>query len=194
MLEVDEIFTTIWLSRSSGSRLGDDLSPILGLFFVNCSSICSYSAPSTGSECCNEHVCVSVYVCLSLSMSVEPRFQTLPNFLCMLPVSMVWSSYSDVAICYTGYTSGFVNDVMFSLFSIMGLWRGQYKWVTREKYHNKNSNWLSSGGMLAWISVWGEVQICMWPSRCHCHSLSLAPVSPDWFYLPDTSSPWLSRT
>jgi len=25
-----------------------------------------------------------------------------------------------------------------------------------------------SGGMLAWLSVWGEVQICIWPSRCHC--------------------------
>ena len=34
--------------------------------------------------------------------------------------------------------------------------------------------------------------ICLWwdadlhiPSWCHCHSLSLAPVNPDWFYLPD---------
>jgi len=35
-----------------------------------------------------------------------------------------------------------------------------------------------SGGMLAWLSVWGEMQICQ------CHSLSLAPVNPDWFYLP----------
>ena len=33
-------------------------------------------------------------------------------------------------------------------------------------------------------SVWGKVQICIWPSWCHCHSLSLAPVNPDWFYLP----------
>jgi len=41
-----------------------------------------------------------------------------------------------------------------------------------------------SGGMLAWFSFWGEVQICIWPSGCHCHSLSLAPVNPDWFYLP----------
>jgi len=41
-----------------------------------------------------------------------------------------------------------------------------------------------SGGMLAWLSVWGKVQICIWPSWCHCHSLSLAPVNPDWFYLP----------
>jgi len=27
----------------------------------------------------------------------------------------------------------------------------------------------------------GCVQICIWPSWCHCHSLSLAPVNPDWF-------------
>jgi len=37
--------------------------------------------------------------------------------------------------------------------------------------------------MLAWLSVWGEMQICIWPSRCHCHSLSLASVNPDWLYL-----------
>jgi len=24
-----------------------------------------------------------------------------------------------------------------------------------------------SGGMLAWLSVWDEVQICIWPNRCH---------------------------
>jgi len=34
-----------------------------------------------------------------------------------------------------------------------------------------------SGGILAWLSVWDEVQIiCILPSRCHCHSLSLASV------------------
>jgi len=41
-----------------------------------------------------------------------------------------------------------------------------------------------SGGVLTWLSVWGEVQICIWPRWCHCHSLFLAPVNPDWFYLP----------
>jgi len=46
-----------------------------------------------------------------------------------------------------------------------------------------------SGGMLAWLSVWGEVQICIWPSWCHCPSLSLAVINPDWFYLSGTSSP-----
>jgi len=45
--------------------------------------------------------------------------------------------------------------------------------------------------MLTWLSVWGEVQICIWPSWCHCHSLSLAPGNPDWFwfYLSGTGSP-----
>jgi len=27
-----------------------------------------------------------------------------------------------------------------------------------------------SGGVLAWLSVWSEVQmICIWSSWCHCH-------------------------
>ena len=33
-----------------------------------------------------------------------------------------------------------------------------------------------SGGVLAWLSVCSNVQTCMWPSWCHCHSLSLALV------------------
>ena len=33
-----------------------------------------------------------------------------------------------------------------------------------------------SGGFLAWLSVWSEVLTCIWPSWCHCHSLSLASV------------------
>jgi len=33
-----------------------------------------------------------------------------------------------------------------------------------------------SGGVLAWLSVWSELQICICPSCCHFHSLSLASV------------------
>ena len=45
-----------------------------------------------------------------------------------------------------------------------------------------------SGGVLAWLSVGSEVQTCIWPSWCHCHSLSLASVqsklvSPFWYRL-----------
>ena len=43
-------------------------------------------------------------------------------------------------------------------------------------------------GVLAWLSVWREVQTCKWPSWCHCDSLSLASVksrlvSPLWYQL-----------
>jgi len=41
-----------------------------------------------------------------------------------------------------------------------------------------------SGAMLAWLYVWVKVQICIWSSWCQYHSLSLAPVNSDWFYLP----------
>ena len=37
--------------------------------------------------------------------------------------------------------------------------------------------------MLAWLSVCSEVQTCIWPSWCHCHSLSLASVK-SWLVLP----------
>ena len=33
-----------------------------------------------------------------------------------------------------------------------------------------------SGGVLVWLSVCSEVQTCIWPGWCHCHSLSLASV------------------
>ena len=36
--------------------------------------------------------------------------------------------------------------------------------------------WKTEWWVLAWLSVWSEVQTCIWPSWCHCHSLSLASV------------------
>ena len=45
-----------------------------------------------------------------------------------------------------------------------------------------------SGGVLVCLSAWSEVQTCIWPSWCHCHSLSLASVKsrlvlPFWYRL-----------
>jgi len=34
----------------------------------------------------------------------------------------------------------------------------------------------TSSEVLAWLSVWSEMQTCIWPSWCQCHSLSLASV------------------
>ena len=46
----------------------------------------------------------------------------------------------------------------------------------------------TSGGVLAWLSVGSDMQTCIWPSWCHCHSLSLASVKsglvlPFWYWL-----------
>ena len=46
-----------------------------------------------------------------------------------------------------------------------------------------------SGGLLAWLFVWSDVQTCIWPSWCHCHSLSLASVKSRLVYLSGTGSP-----
>jgi len=46
-----------------------------------------------------------------------------------------------------------------------------------------------SGGMLAWLSVWGEVQIYICPSWCYFHSLSLASVKSRLVLLPLTQVP-----
>jgi len=45
-----------------------------------------------------------------------------------------------------------------------------------------------SSGVLAWLSVWSEIQTCIWPSWCHCYSLCLASVKsrlvlPFWYRL-----------
>ena len=42
-------------------------------------------------------------------------------------------------------------------------------WLGGRKGIRPVNNWV-----LAWLSVWSKVQTCIWPSWCHCHSLSLA--------------------
>jgi len=42
--------------------------------------------------------------------------------------------------------------------------------------------------VLVWLSVWSEMQTCIWPNWCHCHSLCLASVKsrlvlPFWYRL-----------
>ena len=51
------------------------------------------------------------------------------------------------------------------------LWRC---WLGGRKGIRPVKNWVV--GCWRGYSVWSEVQTCIWPSRCHCHSLSLASV------------------
>ena len=52
-------------------------------------------------------------------------------------------------------------------------------WVAGRAPACEKTEWWDVG-----VVISDEVQTCIWPSRCHCHSLSCAPVNPDWFYLP----------
>jgi len=52
-------------------------------------------------------------------------------------------------------------------------------WLGVRKGIQPVKNWVVG----CWCGYLSEVR-CIWPSRCYSHSLSLAPVNPDWFYLP----------
>ena len=56
----------------------------------------------------------------------------------------------------------------FSAFSALTLLVGQQEGHPACKKLN--------GGVLVWLSVWSEVQTCIWPSWCHCHSMPLSSV------------------
>ena len=59
--------------------------------------------------------------------------------------------------------------------------------IWRQEEHpacKKTKQWV-----LAWLSVWSEMQTWIRPSWCHCHSLPLASGKSRWFYLSGTGSP-----
>jgi len=46
-----------------------------------------------------------------------------------------------------------------------------------------------SGGVLAWLSVWSEVQTCIWPADATATRCLVLQSNPDWFYLSGIDSP-----
>ena len=68
---------------------------------------------------------------------------------------------------YLDRFSHFIGSWLFSFSALMLL-------VGRQKGHPACKK--LSGGVLAWLFVWSDGQICIWPSWCHYHSLSLAPI------------------
>jgi len=57
--------------------------------------------------------CKVLCVLMSASITRKPHSQTLPNFLCMLPVAMVLLRRRCDTSAYM-YTFGFVNDIVFA--------------------------------------------------------------------------------
>ena len=85
------------------------------------------------------------------------------------------------------------HQLVTQLHTYIHTFSGLFSRTTRVSRHQKDKPfWIllkQEWWVLVWLSVWSEVQIWIWPSRCHCDSLPLAPVNPDWFYLSGTSSP-----
>ena len=63
---------------------------------------------------------------------------------------------------------------MFSLYVVLDAFSALTLLVGQQEGHLACKK--LSSEVLAWLSVWSKVQTCIWPSWCHCHSLSLAPV------------------
>jgi len=111
-------------------------------------------------------VCLSYFVCCASTTTVP--FCTLSSC-----VHVIQLSYLLVIYLF------FVLWVKYAFSALTLL-------VGRQERHLACKN--LSGGMLAWLFAWSEMQTCIWPSWCNCHSLSLASVKsrlvlPFWYQL-----------
>ena len=100
---------------------------------------------------------------------------------CVIPYGGMWVPIAVWQVRLR--TATFVYFTLLLLYRRAVLWRC---WLGGRK--GIRSVKKLSGGVLAWLSDWSEVQTCKWPSWCHCHSLSLASVKsrlvlPFWYRL-----------
>ena len=123
--------------------------------------------------------------CFTLSLCTVPANCKLgvKSVVCdCLLCTLLYSVYFMLSMKHVGwerYNHFFLFSFSVSAFSALTLLFG---W---QEGHMACKNW---GWVLAWLSVWSEVQTCMCPSWCHCHSLSLASlksrlVLPSWYQL-----------
>ena len=99
-----------------------------------------------------------------------------------LTVSLQWVVYFLVArLLLTEFFFVFWGSV--NMPSV--LW---HCWFGGRKGIRPVKNW-AGGVVLAWLSVWSEVHTCIWPSWCHCYSLSLASVKSRLVCLSGTGLP-----
>jgi len=141
-------------------------------------SICPYH--------CNLFCCSTEIMSSNHSLSLNPLFGTLSCSL--MPhihlTVLIYACWSTTSFCFlTGPVSiprnillrkqllyNFLltnNDISFSALMLS---------VGQQEGHLDCKKWVAA----CWHGC-GKVQICIWPSWCHCHSLSLAPVNPDLF-------------
>ena len=99
-------------------------------------------------------------------------------------------THKNVPVWGARSPAGLVRDMMghFNFFTVCTVYAFSALTLLVGRQEGRPACKKLSGGVLAWLSVWCEVQTCIWPSWCHCHSLSLASVksrlvSPFWYRL-----------
>ena len=120
--------------------------------------------------------CFGACVALVSSASLSPSVPTTSTDSSTLPAMEDASAGSSLASLLPSVHYSFISCAFSAL--------SQLAW--RQEGHPACKK--LSGGILAWLSVWSKVQTCIWPSWCHCHSLSLASVKsrlvlPFWYGL-----------
>ena len=175
-------------------------------FAFSC-TCCSREPPETmAKECSSCHPNNSIKA-LNKTQSNEPNTEKSSTHIILtsttngLPRNGYCSLHADSLTSVPWFSNHFCNTTR-----LTAVYTGQHTWANTEKYPPTYSLpsvlwrcWLGgrkgiqpvkklSGGVLAWLSVWSEVQTCIWPSRFHCHSLSLASVKsrvvlPFWYRL-----------
>ena len=109
-------------------------------------------------QCLQETVDVVPHCCLWPSIPVFTIFQYTAVFPLVLRTLLIGRQKEPVKIEWWGVGA-------FSALTLL---------VGRQEGHPSCKK--LRGGVLAWLSVWSEVQTCIGSSWCHCHSLSLASV------------------
>ena len=142
------------------------------------------------------HVCISTWHSTNMSRHhCDFGVTVLPTSLqwhcCPLSTSG-WKHHSSVAylnvtwLSINGTVSSIFCQVLSKFLSFFYSFSALTLLVGRQEGHPACKK--LSGGVLAWLFVWSGVQICIWPTWCHCHSLSLAPIKsrlvlPFWYRL-----------
>ena len=175
--------------------------------------LCNNFAISAGLRCGNKEPVFSLSVCLDKHVRLDMHARVFPggkittaqNFsLSLTPSLLLFPFYFPYfslpyfvpffpplpPFPFTSFhfrffpSSPFLFPSIFSFLPVPSvLWRC---WLGSRKGIRPVKN--LSGGVLAWLSVWSELQTCIRPSWCHCHSLSLASVKsrlvlPFWYRL-----------
>ena len=120
-----------------------------------------------------EQILLPTCICgqqLAYSDYVKDANYTSPLLTSSYRMSIAYTAYKHICVAVTITTSLQCFDC----------------WMGGRKGNRPVKN--LSGGVLAWLSVWSKMQTCIWPSWCHCHSLSLASVKsrlvlPFWYRL-----------